>query len=303
MAAQGGGIRSGSELTIINSTIAENIADASASAGDGRFLRAVGGGGVAGNPVLQNSIVARNTVLFPTSPGTFAQGGPDCMGRLILGPPPNEIAESPISLGNNIVGDPTDCGIVLLPTDRTGDPGLGALVDSGAPGTGRFPLLQASQAIDAANDDVCASDPALATDQLDTPRNGPCDIGAVEFYPVVNDLMALANITTAFDPTPVPGGPAGTVHITADFANTNSQAIANPFVEVVELTGENLLLNADGGAGGVGARLTSPNGSSTPLEPGASSTFEFLIGLQRREPFTFFVNMLGEPQTSNSLVE
>jgi hypothetical protein len=49
----------------------------------------------------------------------------------------------------------------------------------------------------------------------------------------------------------------------------------------------------------VGARLTSPNGSGTLLEPGASSTFEFLIGLQKPEPFTFFVNMLGDPQTSN----
>ena len=111
--------------------------------------------------------------------------------------------------------------------------------------------------------------------------------------------MALVNLTTAFDSASVSGGPAGTFRITAEFTNTSNQAIANPFAEVVELTGGNLLLNADGGAGGVGARLTSPNGSGTPLEPGASSTFEFLIGLQKPEPFTFFVNMLGAPGTSN----
>ena len=118
----------------------------------------------------------------------------------------------------------------------------------------------------------------------------------------MNDLVALANITTAFDATPVPGGPAGTFRITADFTNTSNQAIVHPFLEVVELTGENLLLNADGGAGGVGARLTLRNSATTPFQPGSSSTFEFLIGLQRPEPFTFFINMLGEPRTSNSFV-
>jgi hypothetical protein len=115
----------------------------------------------------------------------------------------------------------------------------------------------------------------------------------------VNDLVALANITTAFDPTPAPGGPAGTFLITAAFTNTSNQAIVNSFAEVVDLTGGDLLLNADGGAGGVGARLTLPNSATTPFEPGASNIFEFLIGLQQREPFTFLVNMLGEPKISN----
>ena len=55
----------------------------------------------------------------------------------------------------------------------------------------------------------------------------------------------------------------------------SNQAIVHLFVEVVELTGENLLLNADGGPGGVGARLTLPIVPRTPFEPGASSTFEF----------------------------
>ena len=116
---------------------------------------------------------------------------------------------------------------------------------------------------------------------------------------MVNDLVAVGNVSTDFDATPVPGGPAGTFRITADFTNTGTQAIANAFVEVVELTGGNLLLNADGGAGGVGARLTLPDNATSPFQPGASSTFEFLVGLQKQEPFTFFVNMLGNPGTSN----
>jgi hypothetical protein len=157
--------------------------------------------------------------------------------------------------------------------------------------------LSGSQAIDAGNEAACA-----ATDQLDTPRRGICDIGAVEFYPVVNNLVVVSNLSSAFDPEAVPGGPAGTLRITAEFTNTSAQMIGHRFAEVVELAGENLLLNADGGAGGIGARLTLLDHTSTPLLPGATETFEFIIGLQTQEPFTFFVNMLGDPQLSNSSV-
>jgi hypothetical protein len=156
--------------------------------------------------------------------------------------------------------------------------------------------LSGSQAIDAGNEAACA-----ATDQLDTPRRGICDIGAVEFYPVVNDLVVVSNISSGFDPKPVPGGPAGTLRITAEFTNTSTEVIGHRFAEVVELTGKNLLLNADGGTGGVGARLTLRDNTSTPLLPGATETFEFIIGLQTQEPFTFLVNMLGDPQVSNPL--
>ena len=58
------------------------------------------------------------------------------------------------------------------------------------------------------------------------------------------------------------------------------------------------MLNADGGAGGIGARLRP---TETIFQPGASSTFEFLIGLQNQEPFTFLVNMLGESLTNPSI--
>jgi hypothetical protein len=158
-------------------------------------------------------------------------------------------------------------------------------------------LLPGSPAIDAGNNTACP-----ATDQLETPRRGRCDIGAVEFYPVVNDLVALANVKTDFDPTPVPNGAAGTLRITAEFTNTSPQTIGHRFVEVIELAGENLLLNADRGAGGVGARLTLPNSASTPLLPGDTERVEFVIGLQKQEPFTFFVNLLGDPEISNTSV-
>jgi hypothetical protein len=197
-------------------------------------------------------------------------------------------------LGNNLIGDRTGCGFTA--SDRQGDPGLGEFIDDGAPGHGRFSLLSSSQAIDAGNEAACA-----ATDQLDTPRRGICDIGAVEFYPIINDLVAVGNVSTEFDPTAAPNGPAGTFRITAEFTNTSTQVIGHRFAEVVELAEGNLLLNADGGAGGVGARLTIPDNSPLLL-PGATETFELIIGLQTQEPFTFLVNMLGDPQVSNTSV-
>jgi hypothetical protein len=253
-------------LDITNSTISGNVPDrAGGLAGIDNFQ---------GLLRLQNSIVADN--------GT--QPGDDCSGPVT-------------SLGNNIIGKPGRCDITLLPSDLTGDAGLDAFIDDGTPGGGRFPLLPGSPAIDAGNNTACP-----ATDQLETPRRGRCDIGAVEFYPVVNDLVALANVKTDFDPTPVPNGPAGTFRIIAEFTNTGTQTIGHRFAEVIELSGGNLLLNADHGAGGVGARLTSPDSASKPVLPGATEVFEFIIGLQKQEPFTFFVNMLGDSQVANSSV-
>src|SRR5215211_5918918 len=70
-----------------------------------------------GRVFLTNTILAHN------------RGGRcDCVGPVI-------------SLGNNLIGDPTGCTIILQPTDLTGDPGLGDFTDNGTPGNGHFPLL------------------------------------------------------------------------------------------------------------------------------------------------------------------
>ena len=265
----GAGIQSGhGGVRITNSTIAHN---------SGRGGVGFHGAVVSGPTTLQNSLLALNTnASTGLSSDCFFTGVADVL-----------------SLGNNLIGDPTHCGFTA--SDRQGDPGLGEFIDDGAPGHGRFSLLSSSQAIDAGNEAACA-----ATDQLDTPRRGICDIGAVEFYPVVNNLVVVSNISSSFDPEAVPGGPAGTLRITAEFTNTSAQMIGHRFAEVVELSGGNLLLNADRGAGGLGARLTSVGSTSQPLLPGVTETLEFIIGLQTQEPFTFFVNMLGDPQTSNT---
>jgi hypothetical protein len=143
----GGGICGGNSTYVLNSTIVDN------SAVDGFLLHC--GGGITG-AVLQNTILAHN--ICQTS-------GPqpsDCMGGT--------------SLGNNLIGDLTGCSINLLSSDRVDDPDLDDYADDGSPGSGHYPLIQGSPAINAANPTACPK-----TDQLGEKRVGACDIGAIEF--------------------------------------------------------------------------------------------------------------------------
>jgi hypothetical protein len=114
---------------------------------------------------------------------------------------------------------------------------------------------------------------------------------------IVNDLVVLSSLVTSFNPSAVPGGPAGTFTITATFTNTSATPILHPFLAVVELSGGNLLLNADGGPGGVGATLIPDVSADGVLSPGESSTLDCVIGLQTRQRFTFFVDLLGVPSS------
>jgi hypothetical protein len=113
--------------------------------------------------------------------------------------------------------------------------------------------------------------------------------------PIVNDMVSLSPLATSLDPIPVANAPAGTFIITATFSNMTSTPISSPFFRVVEVSGGNLLLNADSGPGGVGARLIPDVGTDGTLSPGESVTADFLIGLQVREPFLFLINVFGVP--------
>jgi hypothetical protein len=152
----GAGVWNSGVMTITNSTIRENHVFATASHGGG-ILNNTGG-----TVRLQNTIVAGNTVVFTPSPPP----GPDCIGNVE-------------SLGNNLIGDPSDCGINLQLSDITGDPGLGDIAGTGEedlPGKTFYPLMSGSPVINAGNAAACP-----VKDQLGNPRVGRCDIGAVEF--------------------------------------------------------------------------------------------------------------------------
>ena len=102
---------------------------------------------------------------------------------------------------------------------------------------------------------------------------------------MLDDLITLGDVATETR--------GDEFHITATFTNTSGTAIGNPFFEVTDLTGGNLLVNADAGPGGPGATL-SPDVGDGILSPGESTTVSFVIGLATHEAFSFRVSVKGD---------
>jgi hypothetical protein len=211
LATLGGGIFNDGTVILTNSTVADNLVDAggglfnnglailtnSTVAGNAAGLPDIGGGGIdnRGTMILTNSTVADN-LGFSGGVGGIQTSGTVTLQNTILARNRNEFENPSVgadcagavtSLGHNVIGDLTGCTTTLLPTDLTGDPGVGEFTDDGTPGQGHLPLLAGSPAINAGDPEVCAEDPRLATDQLGQPRIGICDIGAIEFQALTVD--------------------------------------------------------------------------------------------------------------------
>jgi hypothetical protein len=194
----------------------------------------------------------------------------------------------------------------LQPGDLTGDPGLGRLLDDGTPGQAHVPLLAASRAINAGDNAVCTEDPRLATDQLGHPRSGICDIGAIEFRPEsvpINELVSFDPLPSSFAFTPAPTGCGegyvGEFRFEARLTNIRERVLSDLVIAVTELTGFNVLQNADTGPAGVGANVTVPRQdgfSDGVLSPNESVDVPFIICIFQRRPFTFVVDVLGKAQ-------
>ena len=163
-------------VILTNDTLSGNSASAHGVTGG---VAAGGGLLVDGMVVLQNTIIAGNT----------AATGPDCVGAVT-------------SLGNNLIGNTSECDGLIASDKQNVASGLGTLIDNGEPGNPHFPLLPGSPAIDMANPDACS-----ASDQIGTARpqdgdgNGVaiCDIGAIELLQVIGvpTLSELAQIIMA----------------------------------------------------------------------------------------------------------
>jgi hypothetical protein len=197
-AAVGAGVfQGGGMLTIVTTTFARNHAVVEGGGLFGRMATLINatltdnsggrGGGIAGSAVLLNTVLARNTSVDLRSIGLRS---PDCVGHVI-------------SLGTNLLGDPTGCTITLHAADRTGDLGAGEFISDGPLGRGHVPLLQNSLAVDAGNPTFCP--PA---DQLGQLRVGVCDIGAVEFQPSTPTQAAAVDIRPRTFPSSPPRPPS-----------------------------------------------------------------------------------------------
>jgi hypothetical protein len=81
-------------------------------------------------------------------------------------------------------------------------------------------------------------------------------------------------------------------------AHPSSPALIDLRAQVLTLTDENLLQNADNGPGGAAAILTVPRThgyTDGVLHPDEAVDVPFVICLQDLRPFRFFVDVLGHP--------
>jgi hypothetical protein len=266
----------GSNVLVTNSTIVNNQSGVDATDG----LR------------LVNSIVAANNYPGPSTDFPLDVPFHDCKGEVM-------------SLGHNLFGDPTDCG--AGPTDLTGDPGVGGLVNSGRPGGGYIPLLANSRAIDAGDSTECTtSDQRGLARGIDGNGDGSrrCDIGAVEFYPTVNDRVQLEGLQYSFvKPSNLaftdPRASAGVYRITAAFRNIGPDichvAFDVPTLDGPAGTNPVLLTAARELLGSQGTAVPASTAGAPPhLSSGDVASYQFTIGVQQRTSINFLVNALGD---------
>jgi hypothetical protein len=122
---------------------------------------------------------------------------------------------------------------------------------------------------------------------------------------VVNSLVSFVPTRSTFQTTADTSGcPAGIsggkFSFSARLTNTTSPGVLGSLVvEVKTLTNGNLLQNAQGEPGGVGARLPVPltgHLADSRLSGGEFVDVPFVVCLANRNGFSFFVNVLGVAQ-------
>lgn len=118
---------------------------------------------------------------------------------------------------------------------------------------------------------------------------------------LVNDVVSLTTLAdtyrTAADSTGCPAGFMGTFSLVARLASRDSSpSLRDLRVQVITLTNGNLLRNADGGPGGLAARLTVPRTgmyADGVLSAGETVDVPLAICLKNNGPFQLLVDVLG----------
>ena len=120
----------------------------------------------------------------------------------------------------------------------------------------------------------------------------------------------LINNSLAFDPNPgsfttnnppISGfctGYAEEFLFDATMQNNDSVDIVDLITQVLTLTNENVLGNADGAPGTVGSILTVPSFTDDVLSPGESVDVPFVVCKNNTSGFDFFVDVYGNPVVS-----
>jgi hypothetical protein len=137
-----------------------------------------------------------------------------------------------------------------------------------------------------------------------------CDIGAVEFYPNVDIALdfdpILSSRQTTTDATGCPAGFSGIYRFNALMKGeaANVPPLSDLYVQVAELTNGNLLRNAIGGPGGVGATLNVgliDDYADGILQKTESVRVPFSICLKSFSRFRFFVDVYGAVNETDNI--
>lgn len=126
----------------------------------------------------------------------------------------------------------------------------------------------------------------------------PIYIDDVLQNPNVNHRLKLESSNATYDPAPQPNAPAGVYRVEATFTNVTEVSLEELYFTVADLGAGNVVLNADGGPGGVGAVVSVPGtllGSDELLDVNESFTFVFDIGVASVQDFEFSVDANGIP--------
>jgi hypothetical protein len=274
--------------------------------------------------IIKRSPGSRN-LFFTVDDFTFsyARRGPVTIRSSILENSKQNCSGNIVSQGENLVSDKT-CGGAS--SDILGKSGA-RFSDPGIPGWGHWALPSGSPAIGKSRD--CPRlDLSLhqGIDQLGQPRfQGrkwepaavTCDIGAVEFEPVVNSSLTFDRDPTTYeftsDASGCPVGYAGVFSFDAQLANKKESGrwLTDLLVSVHTLTGGGVclsgqpcgnMLQTGQGLGNVGSRqIVNLNDDYADgwLAPGDSVRVHFDICLQEQEPFDFFVDVLSTAITQD----
>jgi hypothetical protein len=130
--------------------------------------------------------------------------------------------------------------------------------------------------------------------------SGDAFVSKISTVNTLNNFVSFVPVPSSFtteSPAVCPSGFVGTFNFFATLTNTTSATpLSNLVVRVAELSQGNRLQNADGGPGGVGARLSPPRADgyvngSLPLN--AFVDVAFVICLKTTATFSFFVDVLG----------
>ena len=138
-------------------------------------------------------------------------------------------------------------------------------------------------------------------DTLDSPQTVivtlNVELGNIDDFVTFKPMISTYKTTTVT--TGCPSGFVGKFGFAATLGNISDKLLSNLTAQVETLTNGNLLQNADGGPGGVGAIVTvqeTGEFSDGALAPGEFVDVPFTICLKQRAPFSFFVDVLGSTQ-------